>query len=477
MLCTVQTGFSLLSAILQSGFSLDERWAQANLPLLTRLLKEDRAPEGREKREKEEPQVMVATRQSAGHPFRVSLYSNLDQVPEGSTAVISLKGPIMKYYSYCGASSIETARLIREAAAHKNISAILLDIDSPGGQVSGLATVVDAIRAARGTKPASRRQKAAAGVKPAGIPVVALVNDGMICSAAYYIASACSEIHAGQKSDEIGSIGAMQTIYDYSKQLEQEGVKVISLYAPQSHEKNLPYRQALAGKPELMIEELRQCCADFIDLVKAERGAKLNLKAGDPFAGAVFRADQALAIGLIDEISSYDDALARCVELVQVGETTPFSPDTISPDATTMKYPKIRTAAGISTAFESTKDGVHLQEPHLEAIEAKIEAGDKAAADLTASNEAKAAADKQLADATTAHKQTLTEKDALIASQAGQLAAKELEIARLGKVPGEKPAAPVRAGADRSEPSEDEDFAAKLAALPHNQAYDRAAQG
>ncbi len=80
------------------------------------------------------------------------------------------------------------------AASNPNIAAIVLQIDSPGGEVSGTQQLADVIKSV---------QK----------PVVAFV-DGMMASAALWIGSAADEIIASTPQDIIGSIGTMMSFGD-----------------------------------------------------------------------------------------------------------------------------------------------------------------------------------------------------------------------------------------------------------------------
>jgi protease IV len=170
-------------------------------------------------------------------------------------------------------------------------------IDSPGGMVDGTATFADVIKAS--TKP-----------------VIAFIDDGMAASAAYWIASYANEIIASQPTDQIGSIGAYSTLADFTGAYEKDGIKIKTVYAPQSTEKNEEHRQAFEHnniKPaEASIGRIAQ---EFIDKIKENRSGKININVSDPFKGKIFFADEALKIGLIDSIGNLDFAVNRAQKL------------------------------------------------------------------------------------------------------------------------------------------------------------------
>ena len=222
-----------------------------------------------------------------------------DSAPEGSVAIVPIKGSMMKYGTMCEYGMVEIAEYITAAAVHKNIAAIVLDIDSGGGGVDAIAPIVDAINLAKAN----------------GKPVVASVD--MACSAAYWAASACDYIVADNGiSAEVGSIGVMCTFQDLTGYYEKEGVKVHHIYSSESQNKNEAFHLALEGKYELIREtELDPLARSFQNAVKANRAGKLDLSAKGMLNGKTYFAEEALQIGLIDRVgtkmTAIDIALAK----------------------------------------------------------------------------------------------------------------------------------------------------------------------
>lgn len=101
----------------------------------------------------------------------------------GGVAVIPVTGPLFRHANLltavCGATSYELlAQDFNKALNDPNISAILFDVDSPGGEVNGCSELADMIYNARGKKP------------------ILAYASGSCCSGAYWIASACDKIMA-----------------------------------------------------------------------------------------------------------------------------------------------------------------------------------------------------------------------------------------------------------------------------------------
>lgn len=222
--------------------------------------------------------------------------SSYDKAPKGSVAIVSLKGTMLKYGTWCSYGTEEIATQVREAIQHENVSAIVLDIDSGGGACNAVAPLADAIRDARA----------------AGKPVVASCD--LAASAAYWIASCCDRIVANNGiSSEFGSIGVMCSFADARPMYEKMGYQFHEIYADQSVNKNEDFNLALKGDYSLIKQEsLNPLAITFQETVKANRP---GLKTETPgiLSGKMFYAEAALEAGLIDEIGS----LHRAVELAR----------------------------------------------------------------------------------------------------------------------------------------------------------------
>lgn len=222
-----------------------------------------------------------------------------DDAPEGSVAFIPIRGSMMKYGSWCDYGTTEIAGMIRDAASHKNIAAIVLDIDSGGGGVDAVAPLVDAVRF----------------TKEQGKAIVSSVD--LCCSAAYWVASETDYIVADNNiSAEIGSIGVMMSFGDMREYYESKGIKLHEIYSSLSSHKNLGYKEARDGKYEkITLEELDPLAASFQETIRKNRSGKLDESIEGIIEGKTFFSETALKIGLIDRIGSRSTAAKVALSL------------------------------------------------------------------------------------------------------------------------------------------------------------------
>lgn len=131
-------------------------------------------------------------------------------------AVVSVRGVMVKSAplwavqgGYVASSQLLTM-VMRAAAVDSSVRGVLLDIDSPGGSVSGNFELTRATRALSALKP-----------------VHAFAN-GLAASAAYRVASAAGRLTVGAES-MVGSIGTILTLLDASKYFEKAGIEVVTI--------------------------------------------------------------------------------------------------------------------------------------------------------------------------------------------------------------------------------------------------------
>lgn len=212
---------------------------------------------------------------------------------EGSIGILNLNGVLLRdTHDDCGGPVYGTIDIAEQVKAldDSGVSSIVILMNSPGGQMDGTATLADAIKSCRAK-------------------TIGLVNDGMACSACYWVGSACDEIYATHAHSEIGSIGVYATLADFTEYYKSLGARIEDIYAEQSDEKNIGFREWMNGNAEEFRKRLTSACDEFISVVQTNRQGKLNLSAGDPFKGAVYNAKEATAIGLIDGIKTYDEVM------------------------------------------------------------------------------------------------------------------------------------------------------------------------
>jgi signal peptide peptidase SppA len=214
-------------------------------------------------------------------------------IVRGNVAIIPVTGPLFPKASMmdtmCGAVSMEViAQDISAAMENPNVDGIMLDIDSPGGVAFGPAETADIIAKYAQTKP-----------------IIAYVA-GMACSAAYWIASAATEIVA-HKSAILGSIGVV-CAYGVQQGLDQDGYKHFEIVSSNAKNKR-PDPTTDAGKAEIM-RELNDIERVFIGDVAKNRGVTEETVKTQFGEGGVLIAEDAIRVGMADRLGSFEDALS-----------------------------------------------------------------------------------------------------------------------------------------------------------------------
>lgn len=212
---------------------------------------------------------------------RQSLYER-----HGAIARIRVEGTLMHRFGHVDPVSGKTGfdgieQKIDAAIADDDIEAILLDIDSPGGVVSGCFDLCDVIREARDIKP------------------VWALCDEQCCSAAYALASACTRIVAPATA-EIGSIGVLRMHVDKSQQLANEGLRVTVIHGGARKVDGNPFEQLPEAVRDRIQADIDGLYDRFTALVATNRG--MTQQAVKATQAGVFDTEQAIALGLADEI-------------------------------------------------------------------------------------------------------------------------------------------------------------------------------
>ncbi|AWL07968.1 hypothetical protein HME7025_00083 [Aquirufa nivalisilvae] len=209
-------------------------------------------------------------------------------------AVIRIIGSMTRYGGLCSYGSEDIASWILEANTMPEVSAIVIQINSPGGEVDGTEMLANVVK---------NSQK----------PIVAHVA-GMAASAGYWVASQATEIMMESKTtSEVGSIGVLAMHVDSSAFLEKEGHKVTIIRADGSEDKALfnsvePLSQDVLASVKADLNVYRKA---FINMVKSARKDISE----DVFSGKMFFGSEALKLGMADSIGYIGDAVSRAYQL------------------------------------------------------------------------------------------------------------------------------------------------------------------
>ncbi|HOT04111.1 MAG TPA: signal peptide peptidase SppA [Methanolinea sp.] len=178
-------------------------------------------------------------------------------------------------------------RMIREAADDPLVEAIVIRINSPGGTPSAAQEIARDIRYAREKKP-----------------VVVSMGD-MATSAAYYVSAYADRIYANPDS-LTGGIGTSWTFLDISGWLEEKNLSVQVVKSGSMKDMGSNHRPLTSVEREYAQAVVDQSNERFIADILAER--RLNRSEIDD--GRLIRGEQALLLGMVDELGNLNDAIA-----------------------------------------------------------------------------------------------------------------------------------------------------------------------
>lgn len=209
-------------------------------------------------------------------------------------AIISVMGPIFPradfFTQISGATSVETLALrFGEALAADDVKGIVLHIDSPGGQITGIHEFASQIYAARNIKP-----------------VVAYAS-GVCTSAAYWIGSAAQRIVADETAF-FGSIGVVSAWTDDKEARKAKGLTDYEVVSSQSPQKRVDPTSE-EGRTALQ-HRLDGFASIFIADVARHRGKSTEVVTERFGQGGVMLAAEAIKVGMADEIGSLEGVIA-----------------------------------------------------------------------------------------------------------------------------------------------------------------------
>lgn len=210
---------------------------------------------------------------------------------KGSIAVIPIVGSIMQRadaWQCGGATTQQISQQLREANADDTISSILLDIDSPGGSVYGVAELAAEIRAS-------------------AKPVTAVANS-LAASAAYWLGTAAKEFYV-TPGGEVGSIGVWMAHEDWSKALEAEGVAVTLISAGEFKTEGNPYGPLPDSAKAFMQSRTNDYYGMFTRDVAKGRGVTVEAVRGGMGQGRVLGAQAARDEKMVDGIMTFDQVV------------------------------------------------------------------------------------------------------------------------------------------------------------------------
>jgi len=216
-------------------------------------------------------------------------------------AVISILGTLVRRTGAMDAASgltsyASTSAQIDAAINDPSVDAVLLDIDSPGGEAGGAFDLADEIVSARSAKP-----------------IWAVANDDAF-SAAYAIACSAERIYL-TRTGGVGSIGVIALHVDQTQRDALDGYRYTAIYAGDRKNDLSPHLPLSNEASTALQTEVDRLYEMFVSTVATNRG--VDAQAVRDTQAGLFYAGDAIEAGFADAIGTADDALRALAMEVQ----------------------------------------------------------------------------------------------------------------------------------------------------------------
>lgn len=269
---------------------------------------------------------------------------------ENGTLLIPVKGVLLHDFGYqCGdwaTGYIYIQKAFERGMADINVQRIAMVMNSGGGEVAGCFDAVDRVFAMRGQKP-----------------IAALVNEHAY-SACYAWASVADKITV-TRTGGVGSVGVVTSHSDYSKMLDDYGLKITFIHAGEhkvdgnSYE---PLPEAVKNRMQARIDGLYDI---FVSTVARNLGIDEQIVRDTE--ALTYSAEEAVELGLAHEVRAFDEALTA----FSGGLSTTAGEETMS-DAT--QTPEAMQAGLDAARAEGRKEGALAERERIQGIQGSDEA-------------------------------------------------------------------------------------------------------
>jgi len=240
--------------------------------------------------------LLAASRVTIASPGEIATRGRGYAVTDGGIAVVPVLGPLVARGDWLtelfGASVYgEVGEAIEAALADPSVRGVVMEIDSPGGEVAGMFDLVDRLGALR---------------QSAGKPLWAVASESAT-SAAYEIASTAERIYVTQ-TGEVGSIGIIAAHVDQSGADAKAGLAWSFLHAGARKLDGNPH-EPLSDPARASIQaDVDALYGELVSLVARNRN--LTPEAVRGTEAAIYRGRAGIAMGLADRIGTVETALA-----------------------------------------------------------------------------------------------------------------------------------------------------------------------
>ncbi|MDF2953410.1 MAG: Periplasmic serine protease [Thermodesulfobacterium sp.] len=206
--------------------------------------------------------------------------------------VLQIKGVILESEEYLMA--------IKEMAKKDSIKAIVVRIDSPGGSVGASQEIFEELKKTRRIKP------------------VVVSMGSVAASGGFYVALGGKKIFASPGTIT-GSIGVVLELPNIEKLLKKIGVETETIKSGAYKDTGSIYRPLTPEERKYLVQKVKLIHDQFIRTISEERKISLE-KVKEIADGRIFTGEEALALGLIDKLGNFWDAVEEAKKMAKVTE-------------------------------------------------------------------------------------------------------------------------------------------------------------
>jgi protease-4 len=212
-------------------------------------------------------------------------------------AVVELSGPIMSNVAgLVGETMIDdVVYKLRQAAADDKVKAVILRIDSPGGEVNASDVLYHETAKVRAKKP------------------VIVYMDSVAASGGYYTAMGGSWVMASELTIT-GSVGVIMQTINYKDLLGKVGVKSLTFKSGKMKDLLNPSRDITPEEQAFVQALIDETYSKFVGIVAKERKQDVNLLRNGLADGRILTGKQALEAGFVDQLGYFEEAVAQARE-------------------------------------------------------------------------------------------------------------------------------------------------------------------
>lgn len=284
----------LISHFLSTPWALMPEQLAVLSGIVARKLR-DEAPSAATLADVRAAQEINAARQQAAAP----------RAGNGAIALIPVYGTIVQragmFDDVSGACSTQmVSSQLRNAMNDDTVGGIVMDFDTPGGSVYGVAELADEIRAARGVKP------------------VYGLSNSLSASAGYWLMSQCEQTFC-MPGGEVGSIGVYGAHENAAKYMEDLGLQITLVSAGKFKVEGNPYEPLSDEARAAMQLRIDQYYTAFTSAVAKGRSVPVSAVRDGMGQGRVLGAADAKAAGMIDDIDTLDGVVKRMTKALRAG--------------------------------------------------------------------------------------------------------------------------------------------------------------